>query len=191
MKKLSFALALIVFLSLKVSAQSDTVRNYRDENRGGFSWDNAFTGGSFGLTVGSVTDIQLDPEIGYRFGNYFYLGVGFDYEYYNVTYTYPSYSYTAQFIGGNVFARYVVYKSIFAETQFRETNWDAPEPDFATGNYNLVNVTVPAFNVGAGYMQQVGRKSAFYIVALYDLLYGNNSPSASPFAIQVGFDFGL
>jgi hypothetical protein len=45
--------------------------------------------------------------------------------------------------------------------------------------------------VGAGYMQQVGSKSAFYVVALYDLLYGNNSPSGSPFAIQVGFDFGL
>jgi hypothetical protein len=191
MKQLSFILVLVLFLSLNVSAQTDTVRNYEAQRGGGFSWDNAFTGGSFGLTLGTITDIQLDPEFGYRFGNYLYLGVGFDYEYFNETYSYPSYSYTSQFIGGNIFARYVVYRSIFAETQFRETNWNEPVPDFATGYYTLTNVTVPAFNVGAGYMQQVGRKSAFYIVALYDLLYSNNSPSASPFAIQVGFDFGL
>ncbi len=191
MKKLNFFLVLFLVVSLKVSAQTDTLGNYGESQHRGFSWDRAFTGGSFGLTVGDITDIQLDPELGYRFGNYLYAGIGFDYEYYNYTDSYYNYSYTAQFIGGNIFARYVVYKSIFAETQFRETNWNAPEPNFATGYYTSVNVTVPAFNVGAGYMQQVGRNSAFYIVALYDLLYGDNSPSDSPFAIQIGFDFAL
>jgi hypothetical protein len=40
-------------------------------------------------------------------------------------------------------------------------------------------------------MENVGRKSAVYFVALYDLLYGDNSPSPSPFAIEVGFNFGF
>ena len=181
-------------LTVSVSAQnSDTLRNdNNDEVDRGFSWDRVFTGGSFGITAGSLTDIQLDPEFGYRCGKYLYAGIGIDYEYYNYSDpTYFNYSYTSQFIGANVFARYVVYKSIFAEAQFRETNWNAPQYDYLTNNYFYKNVTVPAFNIGAGYMEPVGRKSAFYFVALYDLLYSNNSPAPLPFAIEVGFNFGL
>jgi len=196
MKKLQFLLILTVFITLRLSAQTDTIRNYDSERNDaqldrGFSWDRAFSGGSFGITAGSLTDIQLDPELGYQFGKYLYLGIGVDYEYYS--YSDPTYGYstTSQLFGGNIFGRYVFYKSLFAEVQVKAINWDAPQLDYLTQTVNSVNVTVPAFNVGIGYMQQVGQRSAFYVVALYDLIYGNNSPSPSPLSIQVGFNFGL
>ena len=215
MKTFKIVFIFLTLITLKVSAQSDTAlddnrgrsRGHYDSNNNnnnstgtdydnypqtkGFSWDNAFSGGSFGLTFGSVTDIQLDPELGYRFGKYFYLGIGVDYEYYKYTDPSVNYSTSAQLIGGNIFARYVVYKNIFAEMQVKAINWDAPQFDYLTQSLTFQNVTVPAFNIGVGYLEPIGQRSAIYIVVLYDLIYGNNSPAPSPLGVDFGINFGL
>ena len=50
--------------------------------------DRLFFGGGFGLTVGSVTHVDISPMVGYRITDRFSAGIGLSYQYYK----YPAYN---------------------------------------------------------------------------------------------------
>lgn len=67
-----------------------------------------FFGGNLDMAFGSITQISLSPEVGYRISNRLSAGVGIDYMF---VYS-EEYSFKGSIFGGNVFASFTMIKSI-------------------------------------------------------------------------------
>lgn len=150
--------------------------------------DRIFVGGNFGLTFGTVTNIEIAPQVGYLLKPNWSAGLGIRYSYYQDNYYVPPYK--TNIYGGLLFSRYVIYKGLFLEGDFEANNFDVYEVD-PYGNYRTHRQWVPSFLMGGGYSQSMGGNSAFFISVLYDVLQNRYSPYYGVPVIRVGFGFGL
>jgi hypothetical protein len=147
------------------------------------------TGGGLGLSFGSVQDfISVSPQIGYRVTARLIAGTGFTYRYTNYKYFKPSIKLNDY--GVSPFLRFTVYKNIFIQTEFEYLNYEFPATRTETVRKDFNSVFV-----GGGFIQPVGEKLAFYVMALYNLSYkdtavGSYSPYASPLVIRAGINIG-
>lgn len=96
------AIILIAFSSLNLFSQ------YLEKDPPPTAVQRIFYGGDIGFAFGDVTQVQLNPFIGYRVANRLSLGVGFDYIYVNS----HVYNFEGSIIGGNVFASFTIIKSM-------------------------------------------------------------------------------
>jgi hypothetical protein len=143
-------------------------------------------GGNIGLSFGTVTYIEIAPLVGYRVTDAFTTGLGFRYIYYKDNY----YDYTSNIYGGTVFARYRIFKGLFAEADFEANNLDAYTPD-NSGGYTLERKWIPSLLLGGGYSSSIGRSAGFFISILYDVLQDPNSPYYGQPVIRAGVGFGI
>ena len=67
-----------------------------------------FFGGNLDMAFGSITQISVSPEVGYRITNRLSAGIGIDYMF---VYS-EAYSFKGSVFGGNVFASFTMIKSI-------------------------------------------------------------------------------
>ena len=134
-------------------------------------------GGNFGLQFGNVTYVDISPTVGYRFTDRFTAGPGITYRYLKVRNFDPISVY-----GYRAFARHTIGKQLFAQTEFENLY-----NDYLTLDRRRERAWVPGFFVGGGLYQPIGRRSAVFISALYNLLYDNiRSPYARPWVFNVG-----
>ena len=87
-------------------------------------------GSGFGFQFGTITVIELSPEIGYKITDKLTAGVGFSYQYYKDSRYIPAYK--SDIIGGSVFARYYVYRDFFAHAEYQMLKYDYM--DWSSGN---------------------------------------------------------
>src|ERR1700730_6477977 len=111
MKKILLCPLLILFFTISVFCQNDAPT-------GGFDKSKLFLGGNFGLSFGSYTLINLFPQLGYHFTNYFAAGAGINLLYSSVHYTYP-YEYKDEYgeAGLNVFVRFYPIQNLMLAMQ--------------------------------------------------------------------------
>jgi len=146
-----------------------------------------FFGGGIGLSFGQVDYVELAPLIGYRFLPKLDGGLQLIYQYqhdsrYAETLTFNNY-------GANVFARYFVVPTIFAEAEYQYLNYEYPLAtlDTARSTYNT-------FLAGGGYSAPMGHGAGFYFSALYDFSYNSSdlhSPYTDPWVLQAGVTVGF
>ena len=74
MKKVLLVVAAVVCCTVSVFAQDDATQ----EDVKGFDRKRLFVGGNFGLTFGNFTFINVSPQLGYRFNDFFAAGIGDD-----------------------------------------------------------------------------------------------------------------
>jgi hypothetical protein len=176
---ISILIAGLPFLSL---AQDDNQTS--DEEKAYSLSDHLVYGGNLGLSFGNLTNIGISPMVGYKVTDRFIPGVGGSYNYIKIKY--PGYpTQTAQIYGGCVFAKYFITENIFAHAEYEVLNgeWD---PWFRPGvRYNLSSVLV-----GGGYRESFGGLSS-YVLLLYNVTQGPDSPYPSPLIIRVGMAVGL
>lgn len=147
------------------------------------------TGGGFGLSFGSYQDfISVSPQIGYRVTARLIAGTGFTYRYTNYKYFRPSIKLNDY--GVNPFLRFTVYKNIFIQTEFEYLNYEFPVSTQETTRKDFNSVLV-----GGGFVQPVGEKISFYIMALYNISYKSRianeyTPYDSPLVIRAGINIG-
>ena len=152
--------------------------------------DRIFVGGNFGFTFGSVTSVEISPQIGYKLTPNWSAGVGFRYSYYQDNYYTPPYK--TSIYGGLVFSRYIIFKGLFLEGDFEANNYDVYRiVDPILGTYQLERMWVPSLLLGGGYAAPIGSNSAFFISILYDVLQNQYSPYYGVPVIRAGFGFGL
>lgn len=144
--------------------------------------DKVFFGGNFGLQVGAVTYINLAPIVGYKVTDRYRVGGGINYIYTN---------YFGQkgyhLIGGRLFQQFFVWKGILLHAEYEFMDYPTGYTD-ATGKelHNISN----AFNVGAGYQQNFGRRAFTNIIILYNVIHDrNNTIYNTPWSLRftVGF----
>jgi hypothetical protein len=146
-------------------------------------------GGGLGLSFGSYQDFfSVSPQIGYRITAKLIGGTGFTYRYTNYKYFSPSIKLNDY--GINPFLRFTVYRNIFVQTEYEYLNYEFPVTTQETTRKDFNSVFV-----GGGFVQPVGEKVSFYIMALYNLSYksrnGNEyTPYDSPLVIRAGINIG-
>lgn len=142
-------------------------------------------GGSFGLSFGSVTNINLSPMAGYELAEKLVGGVGatimyFRYKYYDINTAY---------YGGRAFLMYNVIPAINLIGEYEALNVE--------GSYQK-RQWLGSPMLGAAYSQPIGGRfiKAVHLTALYNLSYDsqidkysgqNLSPYGTPFVFRVTF----
>ena len=149
--------------------------------------DRIVTGGGLGLGFGSVQDFfSVSPMIGYRLTARLLAGTGLTYRYTNYKVTRPSIKLNDY--GINPFLRFTVYRNIFVQTEYEYLNYEYPLTITET-----TRRTFDSFMAGGGFIQPLGQRFAFYLMALYNFSYkdqGVYSPYDSPIVVRAGINIG-
>lgn len=182
MKKSILALLLIFSCGIAL-AQSDSLSKARaqDDRR---LLDRMVFGGNLGLQFGSQSLVDISPIAGYKLTERLVPGIGATYRY--ISWRMPGYApVRANFYGGSVWMRYYVIPQIFLHGEYEALNGEW-EPYLRPGYRYFL--TTPF--LGAGYNRGDGFFST-YIMLLYILDYGPDSPYGSPLVLRVGFTVGI
>ena len=180
------AIHISVFMTLLFTAQLSAQENIPvSEKSPAYNFhDHLVYAGNMGLNFGNVTSISFSPMIGYKVTPKFIPGIGVTYNYLRFNYSnYPSES--IHIYGGSIWARYYMFENVFAHGEYEVLNgeWD---PYYKPGiRYNLNSILL-----GGGYQESFGGLSS-YVLVLYNVTYGPDSPYASPVVIRVGMGFGM
>jgi hypothetical protein len=171
--------------------------NNSDENL----MDRFFTGGTIGLQLGTITDIEADPILGYKlYKDYISVGIGANYTYlwYKDNYYIPPITYQTSLYGGNVFARIYFLKNVIPSIKdfFLHGEYQALDVDPQYYDpYNFHNgqrYWVSSLFGGLGIRQAIGEKSFITLSVLYDFNATPDSPYYSdPVVLRFGFEIGL
>jgi hypothetical protein len=185
------ALCLLSAVSFSLSAQDE------EEPKKGFDKSRLFAGGTFGLSFGDYTFVNVSPQVGYLFNRYFAAGAGINGIYSSEKFNYTNAEERTErgVIGLNIFGRVYPIQYAFAQLQ--------PEANYVWEKYTYydnVNNTkqeqkldpkiVPALLAGAGAAIPAGR-GAFTIMAQYDLIQDSRSPYSNNVFFSFGFNVGF
>ena len=150
--------------------------------------DRIVTGGGLGLGFGSVQDFfSVSPMIGYRLTARLLAGTGVTYRYTNYKVVKPSIRLNDY--GVNPFLRFTFYRNIFLQTEYEYLNYEFPVTYVETTRRSF-----DSFMAGGGFIQPIGQRMAFYLMALYNFSYQEQnaqySPYDSPIVIRAGINIG-
>lgn len=150
--------------------------------------DRVRLGGSFGLSFGTVTNVNLSPMAGYELTEKLVGGVGLTGMYYRSRY----FGVNQFYYGGRAFLMYSVLPMVSLIGELEGMNVEAD-----TFTKYDVRKWLASPMLGAAYSQPVGGRfiKAVHFTVLYNLNYnnqlddfGNNiSPYASPFVFRITF----
>jgi hypothetical protein len=146
-----------------------------------------FFGGGVGLSFGEVDYVEIAPLVGYRFHSRADGGVQLFYRWRNDGRYDPDLS-TSDY-GADVFVRYFVVPTVFAQAQFETVNYE-----FVLPNLQTDRDTFNSYLLGGGFSQPIGKGAGLYVSALYNFSYDDsdvNSPYSDPWVIQAGVTVGL
>ena len=165
--------------------------------------DRLFFGGSFGLMIGSLTDIEISPIVGYYITPRWSAGIGVTYEYYNNKYhwidlrTRIPERFETHIWGGRLFTNYVIVNNvndwiplglnfrIFAHVEYEGLSYEKKFLDYYATGREILN----SFLVGGGLRFPMGKRSSMNLTLLWNLnsnlyeYYGNGP------IIRLSFNF--
>ena len=179
-------------LALPASAQS----NYSIRDR-------LFFGGSLGLMIGTYTDIEISPHVGYYITPRWAVGIGMTYEYYNNRdHFYDPYlgrfeRFETHIWGGRLFTNYVIVNNvndliplgfnfrIFAHVEYEALSYEKRFFNyFATGRELQNNILV-----GGGLRFPTGKRSSLNLTVLWNLNSHLNDIYGGGPVIRLGYNF--
>jgi hypothetical protein len=179
-----FALLMIFTLALCAAGFSQGKNN---SLKGMPLKDRVVTGGGLGLGFGSVQDyFSVSPMIGYRMTAKLLGGTGLTYRYTNYKVFRPSLK--LHDYGVNPFLRFMFYRNIFLQTEYEILNYEFPVTYSETTRKSF-----DSFLAGGGFIQPLGQRAGFYLMALYNFSYKEGtqySPYDSPLVIRAGINIG-
>ena len=154
-------------------------------------------GGDFWLQIGTVTQIQIAPIVGYRVTNRLLYGLGPKYEYYRDNSTLGNFETIVY--GGRTFFTYNVVNELnkvvpvglnmglFLHSEYEALSLERKYFKLLEGNNDNRFVLHSVF-VGGGIFQPVGKKGAVQMVLLWNLNKDASSYYTNPI-FRVGFYF--
>lgn len=180
----AFLILLVLFFA--VSDCFSQYSNQQFDQEGAFK-EKLFFGGGGGFGIGDLTWVTASPIIGYRATERLSTGVGITYRYTNdknfridpITHDY----------GASVFARYLVRQPFFLHAEYEYLNFEFPNTNPNESN----RLDFQSLLGGAGVSIPVGGRTAFQVLALYNLSYGVNkrTPYDRPWIVRGGITIGF
>src|SRR5688572_2908123 len=126
-----------------------------------------YYGGGIGLSVSKrLTQIGLQPHVGYKLSPKTSLGARLRYQYFKDSRDEPtteSHSY-----GGGIFSRYRFARQVYGQAEFAYTQYD--------WSGSRGKVSVPEFLIGAGYAQPIAAKTFLTVDVMFDPIQDEDSP---------------
>jgi hypothetical protein len=190
--KLKFALlALFSICFFTLKAQDEELPG---ESKG-FDKSKLFIGGNFGASFGNYTLVNVSPQLGYRFNNFFAAGAGVNFIYtavkYRDYYDKPVSKQSFGYAGLNVFGRVYPINVVFLQVQ-PEMNYTWGKEKYYNGSADLKlsKEFVPSLLVGGGAAIPSGR-GAFMAMLQYDVLQKNRSPYGTKPFFSFGYNIGF
>ncbi|HSC53458.1 MAG TPA: hypothetical protein VLC98_07560 [Phnomibacter sp.] len=197
MKKLA-ALLLLCFSGSLLYAQQDSSyvdAPVQEANEKKFDPSRLVFGGNIGATFGDYTFIQVSPQVGYAFNQYFTAGAGINFVFSSEKYRDYNgnelYKYEYGYAGLNLFARAFPVRFLMVSAQ--------PEVNYNWGRikYNLPNtpdqklddIFIPSLLLGAGVVIPAGGKGGMMVSIQYDVIQHERSPYGTNAFINFGFTF--
>jgi len=170
-------------------------------------------GGNFGLQFGTVTAIDVSPEIMIRVVDQFHLGVGFSYDYLKTKNYFWDDSnqqyldYKANVYGGRIFARYYLRSifdnflgNFFTHAEYEYLYYTRPyisdplgtiiDPFGYTYKKGTDILEINSLFVGVGYEQPFSKRAFIDIMILYNMNETYDSPYTNP-VFRLGFGYRL
>lgn len=160
--------------SLQVEPATET------EKKQSFDPNRLVFGGSFGLSFGDYTTVNISPQLGYAITDKFVAGGGVSYNYYR----YSHHDLSLHYWGMNVYARYHPLRYISLQLQ--------PEIYGISGKRRGSSIdtrAVPVVLVGVGGILPVGYRSGLSIMLYYDLVQDDWSPYEDQLFFTFGYTF--
>lgn len=191
-------LLLILLAGATLHAQSSRNDTYDKSLKGVPLKERIVVGGGLGLSFGSQQDFfSISPMIGYRVTERMLAGTGLTYRYTKAKYYSPATKLNDY--GANPFLRYTIFNGIFLQTEYEYLNYEFPIYVQTPSGVELDNTVRKAYNsflAGGGFVQPIGDKAAFYLLALYNFSYqsvqpGEYTPYASPLILRGGITLGF
>ena len=196
MKYRFFGLLLVATLAASF-AHAQYHGNETPEPKKGFDKSKLFFGGNFGLSFSSdYTLVNVSPQVGYHFSDYFAAGAGVNFIYSSEkffdNYGNDAFRYNEGVTGLNVFGRVYPIRQLFFQAQ--------PELNYVWGNVTYYNPTdkqklepayVPSLLGGVGGAIPAGGNGAFLIMLQYDLLQQSRSPYGNHAFFSFGYNVGF
>ncbi len=145
-----------------------------------------YYGGGVGLSLGTITSVNINPMVGYKFTSQLSAGVTLTYQYLKRNDEY--YKYESNSYGGSLFSRYRFTDELYGHVEYANINYDF----FTLEGKVASREWVPFLLVGGGYSNQIGQNSVFYAQILFDVLQNELSPyeSGQPiYSMGVGIGF--
>ncbi len=150
--------------------------------------DRIVFGGGMGLGFGSVQDfVSVSPMIGYRLTARLLGGTGITYRYTNYKVVKPSIK--LHDYGVSPFLRFTFYRNIFLQAEYEYLNYEFPVYPYTENRRQSFDSVL----AGGGFIQPLGKRFAFYVMALYNFSYKDQpqySPYDSPVVIRAGVNIG-
>jgi len=150
-----------------------------------------FWGGDVGLYFGTLTNISLNPVIGYRITDRLSLGTGINYTYAKSSF----YDYEGSMYGGNIFSSFTIIKDIGDVLQAYSGSGILLYVEYSAlniSNYydypgtSIKWITTPL--AGFAFQSPIGEKSYMLIMVLYNFNECSMSPYSNPvFRMSVQF----
>jgi hypothetical protein len=173
-------------------------------------WRRVSVGGMVGFQFGSITGIDISPEVKVRVWDELYVGTGFIYQYYRYKDWYvdtrnnSTVDFTSNVIGGRIYLRYYLASffdnflgNIFVHTEYEylsyihDYKYD-PLGTFRDPYWNYYSpgreiIEIHSFFVGGGYRQPLSNRVFFDFLILFNLNDSYYSPYSNPiFRLGVG-----
>ena len=170
--------------------------------------DRLFFGGNLGLAIGTYTDIEVSPLVGYYITPRWAAGVGFTYEYYNNKYhwlvpsshapgQYEYERYETHIFGGRLFTNYVIVNNIndWIPFGFNFRIFVHAEDELMSYEKGFLYYDKPgrelqnSILVGGGLRFPSGKRSSMNLYILWNLNSQLNDYYGSGPIIRMGFNF--
>jgi hypothetical protein len=167
-------------------------QNEKDPKKEETKWDKFVFGGNIGLQIGTITYIEVSPNVGYYFTPKFMSGGGLTYQYYKDN----GYLKTVgtNIYGGRVYSEYTFFDKIgqsskiksnygvFGHIEYEGLNLDR---DFSANN-KVKRYWLHGVLIGGGIKQTFGKHSSFNLSLLYNIIADSRTPYTNPI-IRIGF----
>ena len=176
------------------SGKTGKARYKENQTKKGFDPNRLVFGGGVGLMFGDITNISIQPFIGYRITDKFAAGISMGYNYYsekNGLVSNPVNSgpgnpvepklenFTQSIYTAGLWGQYNIFSNILVRAQFEINNIDYYESTpTIVGNYyenEKQRLNIPCLLLGAGYRFPLTEHSSFYMLAMYDVLQNISS----------------
>ena len=188
-KRLFFVVVCLSVLSYSGMYAQDTIKAPPKKHKNIDILSRMDFGGSLGAQFGDITYIEVSPIASYRITDQFHAGLGLTYQYYKYNDPDPTYSYSSSAYGGSIFARYFVWRDLFAHLEYA--------PLYISNFYYPPNI-IPLNEapwahdifIGGGYRQWMGERASVNMMILFNVNETIYSPYSNPI-IRIGFGVGL
>jgi hypothetical protein len=179
-------------------------KSHHAKKQTGYDPSRLIFGGGLGLGFGSGMFYgSISPVVGYAITDHFSAGVGLSYQYYSNKnelaydqYGYPVgyYNRKSSLYSGSLWARYIIWKNLFAQVQPELLNTEDYSNAYIDNNNTLVGIQrvwVPAALVGLGIRQPIAPNASLVLLAMYDVLQDSRTPYYQTIDIRFGFNIGF